>query len=59
MTPHQYRAARKALDFTHEQIADVLGKSIRQSFRYQDRGVELETAARLIRLLANSHICFP
>jgi transcriptional regulator with XRE-family HTH domain len=51
MSPAQYRAARRALGFTHEQLAKVIGKSTRQVFRYQERGVESETAARLIRLL--------
>jgi transcriptional regulator with XRE-family HTH domain len=52
MKPKQYKAAREALGWTHERVADVIGVNVRTPYRYQTGDVEVpEPAARLLRLL--------
>ena len=52
MTPKQYRAVRKELGLSNEEVAKTIGVSRRVPFRYQKGDVDVpEPAARLLRLL--------
>jgi transcriptional regulator with XRE-family HTH domain len=52
MTPSEYEAAREALGWTHAQLAETIGVSVRTPYRYQGGDVDIpEPAARLLRLL--------
>jgi transcriptional regulator with XRE-family HTH domain len=59
MSPAQYRSARRTLGWTHEELAEVIGKSPRMVFRYQEVGIQSVTAARLIRLLVRLKLTIP
>jgi hypothetical protein len=52
MTDDEYQAARAALDCTHDRIAEMIGVSVRTSFRYANGDAKIpEPTARLLRLL--------
>jgi DNA-binding transcriptional regulator YiaG len=60
MRPSQYKAAREALGWTHEKIAETLGVNLTTVYHYQ-RGdvVPGEPAARLLRLLVRLRLTIP
>ena len=52
MTAEEYIAARATLGWPHRKIAQVLGSSLRTSFRWQAGETEIsEPTARLLRVL--------
>jgi hypothetical protein len=52
MTDNEYQHARAALDCTHVTIAEMIGVSVRTSFRYAHGDAKIpEPTARLLRLL--------
>jgi transcriptional regulator with XRE-family HTH domain len=60
MTPSQYMAARNALGWTHEKLAETIGVDLTTVYRYQRGEVEPgEPAARLVRLLVRLRLTFP
>jgi len=57
LTANQYRHARRALDWSHARMADTIGKSERQSFRYASGEVEIpDTVAKLVRRLVQDRL---
>jgi hypothetical protein len=57
MTPAQYKAARKALDWTHVELASALGVSWRQSYRFAAGHTPIpEPVARLLRTLVRAQL---
>jgi transcriptional regulator with XRE-family HTH domain len=52
MTPAHYKAARKALGWTHKELAKALGISSRHSHRFESGDTPIrESAARLLRAM--------
>jgi DNA-binding transcriptional regulator YiaG len=59
MSPSQYKSARRTLGLTHEELAEILGKSTRMVFRYQEIGIKSDTTTRLLRLLVRLKLTVP
>lgn len=57
MSPHQYRSARRTLGWSHPKLAETLGKSERESYRYANGAVEIpETVGKLLRRLVRDRL---
>ena len=57
MKASQYRVARDALDWSHARLAEYLGKSERQSYRYANGGIEIpETVGKLLKRLVHDRL---
>ncbi len=57
MSPNQYRHARKTLGWSHPKLAEVIGKSERESYRYSNGAVEIpETVGKLLRRLVRDRL---
>jgi DNA-binding transcriptional regulator YiaG len=60
MSPSEYKAAREALGWTHRNISQAVGISLREVYRWQAGKMPLEgPAARLLRLLVLLHLTLP
>jgi len=51
MTPSEYREARKTLNLTHKEMAEVLGVKPRSSYRYAGKGPIPRSIAQMVRLI--------
>lgn len=57
MTPKQYQSAKHTLQWTHERLAEYIGKDARQSYRYARGDVPIpESIASLIRRLVEDRL---
>ena len=57
MTAKQYRSARNTLQWTHEQLAEYIGKTPRQSYRYANGTIEIPDAvAKLVKRLVEDRL---
>jgi hypothetical protein len=57
MTANQYQHARRTLGWSHLMLAEVLGKSERESYRYANGAVEIpETVGKLLRRLVKDRL---
>jgi predicted transcriptional regulator len=57
LTAKQYRSARDTLGWSHLALAEVLGKSERESYRYANGVVEIpETVGKLLRRLVKDRL---
>jgi hypothetical protein len=57
MTSHQYRSAKKTLGWSYPEIAECLGKSERECYRYASGDVEIpETVGKLLRRLVKDRL---
>jgi predicted transcriptional regulator len=57
MTSHQYKHARRTLGWSHPKLAEVIGKSERESYRYSNGAVEIpETVGKLLRRLVRDRL---
>lgn len=51
MTASEYREARKTLNLTHKEMAEVLGVGVRSSYRYSQKGPVPRSIAQMVRLI--------
>ena len=57
MTPNQYRSAKNTLGWSHPEIAEIIGKSERESYRYAAGAVDIpETVGKLVRRLVKDRL---
>jgi hypothetical protein len=57
VTPHQFKSARRTLGWAYPKIAEVLGKSERECYRYSNGTVEIpETVGKLLRRLVQDRL---
>jgi hypothetical protein len=57
MTAKQYRHARDTLGWTHARLAEILGKTERQSYRYANGNISIpDTVGKLVRRLVHDRL---
>jgi len=57
MTSNQFNHAKRTLGWSYPQIAEVLGKSERECYRYANGAVEIpETVGKLLRRLVRDRL---
>ena len=57
MTKHQYRSAKRTLGWSYPEIAEVIGKSERECYRYASGDVDIpDTVGKLLRRLVQDKL---
>jgi ribosome-binding protein aMBF1 (putative translation factor) len=57
LTPHQYKSARRTLGWSYPELAEAIGKSERECYRYAAGAVEIpETVGKFIRRLVQDKL---
>ena len=57
MTSNQFKHAKRTLEWSFPQIAEILGKSERECYRYASGDVEIpETVGKLLRRLVQDRL---